>query len=900
MKNNEMKEVNTKSVYIPSIEASQIWSHNNRGTYLNIEYKVTLPYSLELIKLRSIKGYKEKKTKTGQFESDDIINVKFKYSVDSGDKVLLSLKDRLKVTKKQLVGDFSQYKTKKAKDEKKISLMEKKDYLQTLINKIETDDNNPNWNYKTVADLRRDLYVNGFKLENGKTYKVYKRSTSKSRKGEITFINEKLYSEMISWSRMGIDVSSEETINLAGLTAYQSLLSSSIEKTIQINPENILLIKDQFSTFKSDVNIVSYVNGHLESNPVNNYEITNNLTDGQVLLDKEYFSEGHTYYQLRNHFFKCASFKTDIQQFMQDNVPNDIEYEDWELTDMFGNEITAKDVKMICTPSTLKALKFAWIKGSEKEMYDYWKELIADEGAIFGVCKWDKPSKHGDKIHQLSYQMFNSLNMDKDDVHQITEWERQYIKSLKDDDAAFIDYIRKESNAINSNEMFAELAEWNPDFTHTEIFRKFRSREVHNYVEKVRSGKVHLEGDYCTILMNPDLMLWAAIGKLKEMKDKSELKGWQVHTKLFDYGDELVGFRSPHNSPANTMVLNNVDSDFYNKYFDLSKNILVINGTDVPIQDKANGCDMDGDTFAVFKNDDTLLKLAKDAQRYRVPVLNVVSKPNEYKLTNVDMATVDTALAKSQRLIGQVTNSAQLLLSVYWNGNKDKKLMDKIDRLVSLSTVAIDLAKKNVDIKIESEINHCLNGLKYKQTKVKGEKGESIKVDAIPLFFKYVKSDEKKKYHHTKYDTPMDLLIKEMDNLPPAKGKSNIEFGDLVIEMDDLPLTEGDKKREADRKQEKNIIDAVVITQDKIESIYADGNDEDESFNLVDRELKFLERMIMKRNIKQETMYDLMLKVANGKVKQVQRRLLNILYKTNKDTLLSVFKNATKCNDEVA
>lgn len=58
---------------------------------------------------------------------------------------------------------------------------------------------------------------------------------------------------------------------------------------------------------------------------------------------------------------------------------------------MFKNDFMfAKDVHLIITPSSLKALKFSSILGTDKKMWDHWKKIISLDKCIFGVCKSEK------------------------------------------------------------------------------------------------------------------------------------------------------------------------------------------------------------------------------------------------------------------------------------------------------------------------------------------------------------------------------------------------------------------------------------------------------------------------------------------------------------------------------
>ena len=149
----------------------------------------------------------------------------------------------------------------------------------------------------TTAQLRDKLYENGFTIKDFKGidvhYIVYKRSSAKAREGNCLFIRKELAESMIEWSRMKLSIPEKAEINLAALSAYESLVTSSIESTIKINPENILLISDVESVFKQDANVVEMVNKDgqdiLQSKFKKNQQIKNSLFDGQGLLDTSYF-----------------------------------------------------------------------------------------------------------------------------------------------------------------------------------------------------------------------------------------------------------------------------------------------------------------------------------------------------------------------------------------------------------------------------------------------------------------------------------------------------------------------------------------------------------------------------------------------------------------------------------
>ena len=168
----------------------------------------------------------------------------------------------------------------------------------------------------TTTQLRQKLYTNGFNLLiNGKTihYVRYKRSAGAARLGKVLFIEEKYYDEMMKWSLCGIDVKNKK-IDLAGIESYVALSLSSIESTIKIMPNEILLIDDHDSKFTNDVIVCKEENGQLTTSEERT-EIKNSIWDGQSLLDSSMFKgpyKNKSMLLLRNRFFKSNCINTTL------------------------------------------------------------------------------------------------------------------------------------------------------------------------------------------------------------------------------------------------------------------------------------------------------------------------------------------------------------------------------------------------------------------------------------------------------------------------------------------------------------------------------------------------------------------------------------------------------------
>ncbi|WP_235820236.1 hypothetical protein [Halalkalibacter krulwichiae] len=871
-----------------------------RDKEIDLNYVGMIPHSLELIKLKQ-EGLSTMTVKTSDKEiSNDIINVKFKQKVKSGDQIIKACKSKMRKLDKKIAEAET--------EEKKEKLEGYKEKLKGFIKHISEEKEDPQtykekWKELKNDELREHLYENGFtlKFKNIKTnkievitYKVYKRSSSKSRTGQVLAIREELYNEMINWSRMYLPFQDNQPIDLASLLSYESLVGSSIEGTIKINPENILVVDDINSEFDEICNVVrtDKKTGLLDSFK-ENVKVSNSLFDGQSLLDEQYFDHAGSMKLLRHHFFKSAAFNTKIQKFLEDKCPDDTPYNEWKLTDMFGNEILAKDVHMITTPSSLKCLKFSNVFAEEGEnlkdkevmrrlnnaMFSHWKGLVSSEGIIFGVCKHEKKSKHGTDekgniLQSLSYQMVNCLPLNKDDVAQLAGYEKEYIMNLKESDEHFIEHLEKNTNEMNSHQMLIDLYRRNNDIVHTEIFREFRSKEIYDYGKKVKSGKVRIpKADYCVMIGNPYEMLLHSIGKFNVKNPELSLRGNQIFTTMFDFGVDLVGFRNPNTSPSNVLLAKNTYNKEIEEYFNFSKNIVAVNAWEFPLQDTLSGSDYDSDTVLLI--DSEKLKIIAQAckKEYRVCINKLQSEKKEYKLNKLSMSEIDNILAKSSKKIGDVVNLGQFCLSTYWHlkskglkGRKLERLLQKTGVLTVLSGVAIDLSKKLYKINIQDEIEHIEELPELAERK--------------PKFWQFISESNTIGNRISYYDCPMDYLVKELSYLKYATKREDIDFRSLLVIH---------KVKQANRHQQKKIRDNVKKYSSDIKSVYSSINDEDERNNRIKNIVKYYNFHVEKLHVKEDTMCAILMRMVKDNSEDAIR-LLNVLHSTQKEVFLNAFK----------
>lgn len=975
------------NLYIPSIEASKVYEHMVRGNSVSFNFDGMIPESLELLKMKSLDAFTKfdsDKSTQKRAMNTAVINVKFETKVKSGAYILESIPNIIKEKKKSFKDLIAKMKIMKqgkkpAKDDWNRKLKELKKirnsmrYFRRLKERINSElkqlQFENKWSEVSSNNLRKDLYANGFTIklvdyETGEitetNYKFYKRSSSKSRKGEAWFICEELYDVMSNWSRMDIPFVKGENVDLASLMAYESLVTSSICGTVTIDPKSILMIDEQISKFEETVNVV-YTKEYkktvgnkvievkeLDSKQVENYKIDNSIHDGEALCDSSLFTgqfEGKGFMLLRFHMFKAAGFSTNLVDFYK-HIYGD-KYETATVEDMFGNTVNVRDIRMVINPTCLKALKFSKFIGTKNDMWNHWKLQVEKDNNIFGVCKTEKGTKRGKlnglPLQRTSYQMINSLDdVEPADIEALVNVvERGFIDSLRNNDDAFIEYIKGTANEMNSNKMFVDLYSVHKDIVRTKMFRTFRTKTISKYVETVKKGKIRLVGDYCVMLSCPIQYLYASVNA--EMSNVEVLKGNQIHTSLFGengYNKEYVAFRNPHSSASNIYKCFNVKNELIEQYFNLTPNIVVVNSDKENVMNRLNGADFDSDSIVIFDNADLSRIVSKSYDDYKVCFNDIDNDTTPYVLSNEDSAKIDNALAGSTTQIGEVTNCTQLILSLIAHKvkkgmSKDhvdiKKLMKYVEITTVLAGISIDSAKRQYKVNPSKVLNKIRKELtlneidfnntskeiqKYIKSELKEDKNQ--KFYGKPNFWKFVQNDDhtknKKKVDEqenkedelieqdskkkekkkdkpllvTHYDCPMDYLFDV--KFDRADGKDPLKFKDLLVDKD---------KRGGNRGQKKQLEDLADDYQNEI--THAIMTSEEDELNVqLEEAIEKYEEKFSKFKVNENTMYALLLEVndqtENGKKKEDKNnscmRLMNQLYKFQKQMFLNAFKQA--------
>lgn len=637
------------------------------------------------------------------------------------------------VSTRDLIGVQNDYGTRSYEEdiehlEKTLKASQDEERTAHIKDLIETAHANKDKYEKTSKERIREIfYEDGCDIyyDEGKTkihYKMLYRSAAKAKKGTVMMVNEKLYDVAKNFLYMGIELP-EHNAPIVEVGAYASLVSSTIIDKIQINPKDVLILKDVALNYKTNViSVETDKNKHCRAVLKKNYVGSNDIFDGQALIDLSIFPDyGNGYVLLRQHFTKCAALATDIQGFFKDYFRD--EYDTAMVKDMWGNFHRAKDIKMITTNNAIKWIKF-------DVPYDYWCDIVLANGGYWGIVKTAHESKLGD-VQRMSYQMINTLSEEiMDDVMQPS---REYIKELKTDTASFVDFLRKNATFSNDYEVLVALYEQDHTFEQCDYFRARKSEILRNYIKRLRNGKLIQDADNMTIFSTPYAMLLHAVGEDVEKDTTLELENGvvQCYTERFADGEYLAGFRSPHNSCNNILYFHNHRHPLLAKYFRMGNLCIAVNMKHTDVMDRGNGLDFDSDS-AYVTNRESIVEHAKMCYKeFPTIVNNIHEQKRHYDNTLKNYADIDNQIAAGQLAIGESSNVAQTAQAYRFTFG-DKVYDDSICILSVLAQVAIDSAKRLFEVDVNAEIARIKNEI-------------NVKGNGFPAYWKIIATNTRKR-----------------------------------------------------------------------------------------------------------------------------------------------------------
>jgi len=694
-----------------------------------------------------------------------------------------------------------------------------------------TDDDSKSKKIKKKR-LRKLIYTSKVTIDDVE-YCYFKRGASKARTANVIFVKKDCYDALFSPCLLGLKINDTDEYDITGLSAYISLIMSGIIGTVEIKPEEILIINDIMSPeFTAAQSLTKYNNEGKIEQFVDKYKVSNNTTDGQVLLDESIFTDNEllktaTCVLLRNDFFKGNAVRTKLQEFWKEN-------EITQVWDMYRGWIPVDKIKLCITPSACKYLKFADKFESEKDCFLNWLEKIP---STYGVVKTDHVGRYG-YSNRLSYQMLNSMNVPMHILQtKIMKDELNYYKLMKDntlitssdlkklpkkdrinnrvmrnDMTYFINHISQSNDDdtdISSKDMFAELLKVDSDFRFTKQFKDWKKDQLRDYVDNLRLGKIRIQNSIYAIMVScPYEMLVSTTKENNEVKT-SIMNGWEMYCPNFFMNEELLAIRNPQINAGNIGFFKNQWHEEYKWFGYYNENgeptykfVTFINSWNVDTMNRLQGCDFDIDT-AFLTNNSTLVQYSKDSQSWSTPVNGIEGERDYRRYNNRNLADLDNYLGGSTQLIGKIVNKSAIFNAYMYDGINKRMCHNYVDScykasstLSSFSQIAIDMAKKSFgNLSLTKQMN-ALNKTTYIDNDMKSQQVLKYDYDTEPeeITIQHFIKDYEKAVKNTTYIPKYKLVnqsdlewIKELINyikkVKDEKVKDDKELLSLIIEL---------------------------------------------------------------------------------------------------------------------
>lgn len=278
-----------------------------------------------------------------------------------------------------------------------------------------------------------------------------------------------------------------------------------------------------------------------------------------------------------------------------------------------------------------------------------------------------------------------------------------------------------------------------------------------------------------------------------------------------------------------------------------------------------------------------------------------------YENTKLAYSQMDNKFAKSRLGIGWSSNLAQLAMSYYWT-EQDENLYNNFVILSVVAQVIIDNSKREYEINGMDEIDRIQNMSCMQKTKTiitNNDKEKKVKCD-YPKFMKYtkdipytkngvelpfeiVRNNKKKVYDRINYDItcPMNWLEEILDEIEPSGTTNTIPTNEFFVKIEGKP----------NHRQMSKIRKLVDEYDTFVKTNKEQGNDVEKNIEkfqqLIDNVSKVKVNNLVTINRLVESALGLESNITGRPIdkstSKFTRKMLNVLYKTNKEKFLNCF-----------
>lgn len=566
--------------------------------------------------------------------------------IENGDEVAKSIKNEIKMLRKQPNSLQNRKKIKKLYEELD-EIQYKPDYMCLII------------------DKEKDYWraCKGFKI-NGVKYVRLLGTNGGIKNSTIVFVSERLAPELRRLIDNGRDKS--KALVPAKLEAYQALVcSGSIPVSM---PHGIAVVDDCITHFKSDVINIEDADGEPKMWFQKDADVELDESDGYGIMLPSLASRWSEELKLdymvsgvntRLSFEKGMVFTFDFLEFADRVAGTRI------ITDAWGNEIDLSNVELILTTSMVKL----W--DSYASCDDYIRNCV-ENGYTFGITK--SCPKELENERMTNYQFLQVYDLDDSQIEELIQPTIQEIHDILALDWRKAILFLKGTGITEDNLDFVDS-----DFAKAIMIDQrmmddpFITKKIYALIKKrivdAKIGVIKARGNYSIISGDP----YALCQNMFGMEATGILQSGEIYNHYWlERGVDTVScFRAPMTCANNVVKMKVNSSDAAQHWYQYMTACTLLNAWDTTAA-ALNGADKDGDL--IFTTDNRILVECHN----QLPALMCAQKKATKCVPSED-DIIRSNIASFGDDIGKITNHITSMFDViaqYEKGSPEYEVLD--------------------------------------------------------------------------------------------------------------------------------------------------------------------------------------------------------------------------------
>lgn len=428
--------------------------------------------------------------------------------------------------------------------------------------------------------------------------------------------------------------------------------------TNKVTTPRVCVINDYETELKEQV--VNYITTNEEGKEIIEERIMDlpmNWFDGQGLvspnmavkwmedLNLNYLPAG---FIVRSAYIKGLCVPFDFHKFAKEIAHTD------KIKDVWGKEYNIDDIDVILTISQFKMWK----------MYENWQDYLYyfdKYGHSWGVSRVNK--ELDDEYVLTNYQYLQTLNLSKDDIHELAQPTIDWINSIGEGDLMNVllylmggrsDDIDDVESIFNEVQMdFVKGIMLHPDLLKDDYVKSQILKTLKRKIKDAKIGRLWVRGNYSFQISDPyGLAQWAFGQEVTGLLKANEMycDFWNQRTD----NKQILCSRSPLVHSSEHLIRNLVTDDKKEEWYQYLWSGIVNSIWDMAV---VNMSDSDYDGDIIFSTDNQIMI---DAVTPSPPVTYAKRKAPNQKLTQHNLVINDLKGFGSQ--IGQITNVASSII----------------------------------------------------------------------------------------------------------------------------------------------------------------------------------------------------------------------------------------------